>query len=392
MILAALNAVAAMSSAMWMRPEEIPISRAIANVEANLKSKPGDVQTLLTLARLHSHAYATTSGDKIGMYNQKDLPEWYSVRNKRDKTVKPSAEALNHLRKSVSYYKSVIGRDPSHGLAYLGAGFVLEEASRWTEEMEPMAFWGATRDDLMDYKRAALLAYRKGFAIGLKTDFDPNGTVMHGIESDWLTRENGESIMRLVDKEGAGTYKQNERAEIEDAIQRSKERPAAITPILFPVNGIKPLSKLISSATTSFDLAGDQVRREWQWINSDAAWLVWDPENSGKITSGRQLFGTSTWWMMFKDGYAALATLDDNQDGWLKGRELKGIAVWHDQNGNAKSDPGEVKPVATWEISAIRTSFDSKTRNAMISETGIILNNGTKLPTYDWLPVGKPVK
>ncbi len=388
-----MAAAASMSSAMWMRPEEIPISRAISNVEAALKAEPGNAQTLLTLARLHSHAYATSNGDKIGMYDKNILPEWFSVRTTRGRTVKPSQDALDHLRKSLGCYKAAIGRDPENGLAYLGAGFVLEEAARWTDEMEPMAFWGVTRDTPMDYKEAALLAYRKGFTIGLKTDFDDEGTVMFGIESQWLTRENGQAIMRLVDREGAGSYKRGERAEIEDAIKRSQERPAAITPILFPVNGARPLSDLINKTPqTSFDLAGDQVKREWQWINADAAWLVWDPENSGRITSGRQLFGTSTWWMMFKDGYAALATLDDNQDGWLTGKELKGVAVWHDKNGNARSEPGEVKPVTAWQIASIRTSFDHRTRAAMVSETGIILRDGTKLPTYDWLPVGKPVK
>lgn len=43
--------------------------------------------------------------------------------------------------------------------------------------------------------------------------------------------------------------------------------------------------------------------------------LVRDPQHKSKIESGRQLFGNVTWWMFWRNGYQALAALDDTMDG-----------------------------------------------------------------------------
>jgi hypothetical protein len=49
------------------------------------------------------------------------------------------------------------------------------------------------------------------------------------------------------------------------------------------------------------------------------------------IRDARQLFGSRTWWIFFRDGYEALSVLDDNRDGQLTGAEMEGIAVWVDR-------------------------------------------------------------
>lgn len=383
LIFPALAFCAIGAQARWMAPEQIPTERVVANLDAILKKTPNDHEARLTLARVHSLAYASHA-TTTPAYNGTELPDWQTVQNGIDMI--PTDKEMIHLRKSLVNYNRVTHENPDLGLAWLGAGFMLEEASRWAHRSKPIVFGGQTLATKDQFKFAALKAYRNCFQLGLESDFAQEH-VMFGLEHQWLTKEAGQSIMRLVDQEHAGTYSEGEKKKIQDAIKRSEERPTAITPILFPIDGDRPLSDLVNpEARTGFDLAGDKGKRAWPWITPRAAWLVWDPEGTGQITSGRQLFGTATWWMMFKDGFAALATLDDNRDGWLKGAELKGIAAWNDRNGNAKCEPGEVVSVTKWGVAAIKTSFDRVERDALTASGGIVMKDGRVRPAYDWVP------
>lgn len=374
-----------LSHAKWMMPEQVPIDRAIKNLEKRAES--GDWKIKFTLARIHSYAYASQS-NTIGLYGE-ELPSYESVQPSLQKT--PTAASLMHLRKSLSYYSDVILSHPSEGLAWLGSAYVLEQASRWTAQNGTLKFGTQKLTTKKEFQKASLDAYRKTFNIGLNTDFKFKDYVMEGIESQWLSQESGRAIIRLVEKEKFGTFIVGEKSKIAAAIKRSNARPSAVTPILFPIHSALPLNSLITpAARVNFDLAGDQVSRDWPWINNQAAWLVWDPNLSGKVTSGRQLFGNSTWWMFFDHGYSALATLDNDGNRRLQGEELAGISVWHDRNCNAVSDPGEVVPANLWGIKSIRTTFDHSSRNALTSAGGIVMRDGRILPSYDWIPVSKP--
>ncbi|MBX3113456.1 MAG: hypothetical protein KF836_02730 [Fimbriimonadaceae bacterium] len=370
--------------AMWVMPEEVPTRRVIENLSAKLKDNPEDWETHLTLARVYGYSYASKS-DTIGMYDDK-MPSYESV--KQSRTARPSDTSIEHLRLALSHYNLVTAYTPSNGLAWLGGAFTLEESARWMSFDDPMRFWGKTLVTKEDYLTGALAAYRKCFSIGLKSDFKRDDFVFWGIESQWLCQEAGESIIRMIEVGKVGEYQPGEKKKIQDAIARSKKRSSAVTPILFPIHQSLPLSSLVNaSARAKFDLSGDRQVKEWPWIKPNAAWLVWDPKLTGKITSGRQLFGNATWWMLFRDGYAALQTLDDNGDNQLSGRELAGISVWHDRNSNAASEPGEVVPATLWGIQAIRTTYDSNSRDALTSNNGIVMRGGQTLPTYDWIPV-----
>jgi hypothetical protein len=130
-------------------------------------------------------------------------------------------------------------------------------------------------------------------------------------------------------------------------------------------------------------------------VNADAGFLVWDPENRQHIASCRQLFGSVTWWMFWRDGYQALAALDDDGNGWLEGKELQGIAIWRDTNGNGICDPGEVISLRDAGIVRIAVRATGRTSSGnsggpsgtLFNPLGIQLRDGTSLPTYDWTPV-----
>src|SRR5258707_5359752 len=130
--------------------------------------------------------------------------------------------------------------------------------------------------------------------------------------------------------------------------------PRAVTPILIPLEPNVPFEQLVNpNAHTAFDLDGSGIQRRWGWITPNAGWLVFDRDKSGRVTSGLQMFGSVTFWIFWRDGYDALSSLDDDANGRLEGRELQGISVWRDANGNGVAEPGEVLPITNWGVIAI---------------------------------------
>lgn len=179
----------------------------------------------------------------------------------------------------------------------------------------------------------------------------------------------------------------------EDAVVHAVEAHRAFLKAkeLDPKNGLYQLGLASPELLTpphhvTFDLDGDGQSECWPWINPQAAFLVWDPTQSGLITSGRQLFGAYTFQLIWSDGYEPLAALDGNQDGALSGVELNGLRAWFDRNSDGVSQPGEVVDLATLKIEAISTKAERTTEGGhLLNPTGIRLTNGKTLPTWDWM-------
>jgi hypothetical protein len=145
------------------------------------------------------------------------------------------------------------------------------------------------------------------------------------------------------------------------------------------------------TAEVRFDLDGTGRLQHYSWLQPETALLVWDPERTGRITSGRQLFGNVTWWMFWQNGYQALAALDDNHDGWISGPELSGLSLWFDRNQNGFSDPGEVIPIEEAGVEALAVEADAKDGMVLTSTRGVRMKDGTVLPSWDWIATESPV-
>ena len=90
--------------------------------------------------------------------------------------------------------------------------------------------------------------------------------------------------------------------------------------------------------------------------------------------------------MFWDTGYEALAALDDDRDGRLSGKELAGLALWHDANGNGVSDAGEVKPLADYGIVALSCKAvrdPNHPDRIAYSPAGVTFRDGTTRPTFD---------
>lgn len=205
---------------------------------------------------------------------------------------------------------------------------------------------------------------------------------------DMTTFDAAQGCLRLaVDRDLGGLAPETEtflRQELAQLLDRPRHEDSS--PIVFALGGCPALDELtLPNLAVPFDLDGDAVMELWPWIAPQAAWLVWDPEEKGEITSGRQLFGTASGWFGFPDGYAVLAALDDDADGALRGRELTGLRAWFDRDTDGVSDKGEVVSITELGIVALATNPTERLGASLGNQAGLELADGRVLPTYDWV-------
>ncbi len=209
---------------------------------------------------------------------------------------------------------------------------------------------------------------------------------------EWGTRaiaaEASNGYRRLVEARGVRESERERLAEVR-RIQEQLDAlpsPSWITPIVIsldPHRGPNDLVRL--ERTAQFDLDGDGNAESWPWLAPNAGWLVWDPMRESNITSGRQLFGSASAWLLFDDGYRVLDALDDDRDQRLSGVELCGLAVWFDRDSNGVSDRTEVIPAEELGIVGLSTRPTQWIDGSPANECGLELADGRVLPTYDWV-------
>ena len=389
--------------AIFMQPPNIPAERITQNITAYLKENPKDAQAHYLLARVHymqfinrvDHVRANDEG------TEKKLPRLTDPRVYGKAKGDPISEeqAIEHARAAINLFKQAIKLDKDNALFHLGQAGLYEQASGLAKKIEPnpsvpppppgmkaRKFEPESERFIRQAAEANLQAYKLDRDAALKKDsvFLPFYPIAY---------EAAKAYIALVD---AHQLKHDKKLvqQMRDDMASIDSKPKAITPIIFRVAGVAPTSMdelIAKDRTVRFDLDADGTAERRPWVNPDTAILVWDPANTGKITSGQQLFGNMTFFMLFSDGYRALDSLDDNRDGQLAGSELKGLALWHDRNTNGVSDPGEVTPIAKTTIRSIATGTTGKINGLHPMNTaGLTLKDGSTRPTWDWvIPAAK---
>lgn len=355
-------------------------------------------------------------------------------------------DALDHALQSVMHLRKAVDLDPDAALYQLGLAYAFETSASFAADISHAQVFGPWQHDVdpaeVETLRDQLLSgsvsvrtltelqrelpvldrlrtdvdatvrerairrladlwlehawhcYTKAFLQSRATDgaLDSFATEVPGGYGSLISYEAAQAIERLTPRVASVA-----RADLLDAareqIQKLKDLPAPswITPIVFSLRGNLPLDELLGDHAVAFDLDGDGRTEAWPWVRGDAAVLVWDPRQRGRITSGRELFGSATWWMFFADGYAALDALDDDGDGWLRGAELRGLAIWRDANEDGHSDPGEVIAIEHSAVKAFATRVTGHRGRSLVSEGGLLLDDGRVLATYDWVTAPVPV-
>jgi hypothetical protein len=370
LIAAGVVALVATTRGIYMRPdlEDVPVARLVANLERDLQASPKDPEIHLRLARLYAMAYSANTDElPATAVGGKDKPArqevWFGHEPNLVPTPLPpgttrSEASKAYLRKSLEHYKTAVALAPANLTARIGQGWALEQS-------------GDKSGAIAEYRRVVEQAWPK-----------EQNARMAQLGQRFYTEEAARYLIPLLDPK-------KDAAEIAELRARQEQlgrvvRP--ITPIAIPLSDKATVKSIVDlDAAVPFDADGSGRRRTWTWISAEAGWLVYDASGRGQITSALQWFGESTFWTFWKNGYEALSALDDNDDGELKGVELRHLAVWHDANGNGRSEPGEVRRLAHYGIEALSCRFSNGdgVYTAAWSETGVRFLKGRTRPTYD---------
>ncbi len=356
-----------LASAMFISGEAVPVQRLMANVKAHFATYENRAEAHYLLGRLESLAFSGEA-DSVSVFGNQDnqqLPRvtfWSWVQENSDASAsRPvfSPQTRELFFSGSDHYRRAIELNSNNALYHFSMGWMEDQSQRFISQVgsPPATLTGDGKHTT--WRMLAIHEYQEA------TRLSPVPT--RGLDpGPVLAEQSREALIFLLREEvleriGMGKQSdmpfiadaQRQIADIQNALDRIEKLPRSVTPLIFSTHPNARLADLLSPSLVSFDLGGFGENRRWPWLQPDTAILVWDPKSEGHIRSGRQLFGSVTWWMFWQDGFEPLAALDDNGDGWLKGRELDGIGVWQDRNGNGVSDPGEVIPAAQFGILAI---------------------------------------
>lgn len=394
--------------AIWIAPDDtVPVERLLANLHRQLEKAPDSHNVLTQIARVHSRAYAYAEERTEISYEQytppgETRPDDAAMRlyeagttgfgPPREGAQDVSDARVAHLKSAIEYYRRASAHKEATAYDWLGLGFNLHEASRIPERLE--GWGGAPKSELnpaaetQGLENQALEAYWECF------EFKREGKEgNHFHDQSELQIESGSGIVDIMskrtdlDKEGHRQLKVARRkvAELEATRQHW------VTPIILHLSERRELKQLLAPERhVTFDLDGSGRGDTWPWLQPDTALLVWDEDGRGDVPSGRELFGSATWWIFWNNGYEALQSLDNDHNGWLEAGELDGVAVWRDRNSDGVSDPGEVQPVTTVGVSGIAVTATSEVDGMPANSNGLRMQSGAVLPTYDWIT--QPVK
>ena len=418
--------------ALFPAPLYAPVERLITNTTAYIKENPENAHGYYTLGRIHYLAFVNKAaivgttgpgsppkiapdwllGDfahsarrhhaikvmlkKFGYSSVWNIPEkdqskfWDSVYKKVRQLQEEGWEyeklndqqLVHHAAAAVRNFRKAIELDPKNGLYHLGLASLLEQYVEFLRE--------AQVDKVPEEFRSIILnrskdIYYKAYTLSIRDDLKHKHMPVAGLHS-LVGYEAAKAYIRLVQADSSIPEDEQKKVSI---VKKDLKRLdglciGAVTPIIFSLDKHCSLSDLLASnLRVPFDLDGDGVVELWPWVKPTTGILVWDPDGKGVITSGRQLFGSVSWWLFFTDGYHALDALDDNRDGKVSGPELMGISVWFDRDCDGKSDFGEVVPLEKLSILSIATKSSGKDGDCPMNVSGLTLADGCIFPTYD---------
>jgi hypothetical protein len=359
------------------REDGTPIERILMNLESQAGASPREWRWYENLGRLHSVAYAQKTRAVLDCWGQRwSITQDVALGTRQPDVLPPidageRASAERHLLTAIQLYAQAIAIAPDVALPRLGHAWTLQQAGR---AMEAVA----------EYRTAIALAWPGDQRVNDREHFDPKRSLIPFAGDIFITEEAARFLIPFLDPVSDAT----EIATLRERTAFIQKGPRAISPIVIPLSSDATLNDLLDgTARVSFDLDGFGPRT-WTWVTPDAGWLVFDPHGTGRITSGLQLFGNVTFWLFWKTGYDALAALDDDADGWLRGDELAGLAIWRDANRDGISQPDEVRSLSAWGISALSVQYagDDEDSDVLASSVaGVRFTDGTVRPTYDVL-------
>ncbi|MCL2346354.1 MAG: hypothetical protein FWC58_10955 [Desulfobulbus sp.] len=125
----------------------------------------------------------------------------------------------------------------------------------------------------------------------------------------------------------------------------------------------------------AFDLNADGETEQINFVAPGSGFLVFDRNQDGRINDGSELFGPTT-----GDGFAELAALDDDGNGWIDENDaaFNLLQIWtRDAAGNDQLQSLAAAGIGAISLSRVATPFDIKTTGndllGQIRSSGVFL-------------------
>jgi hypothetical protein len=358
----------------------VPTERIIKNLEQNLAKNSNDqFSTHIELARILTYVYSghhssqsleTYSGDQKFLGTNVNpiskvyfgfAPKPVPLRLQINSQVVTDTAKMS-LEKAIDHYQKAIAlqvKEKEKSIAHLGLGWCFLEKG---------------------FKEKAIEQFRIAFDSALP--FESGDKVLFWPWS--VALESAEYLLQGLDSV-------KDKKEINEVTEKKKTLKHVrwdISPIIVPLTQQSQLENLVSNQSTFFDLDGSGVVKKWKWIGPTAGFLVYLESRTMPVTSGQQLFGNVTFQGIWKNGYRALSSLDDDGNGWIENDELIYLFIWSDINMNGQNELGEILSLSELNIQALNTQHITHHTGIPFSPQGLKLYSGTYLPTYDWISTG----
>ncbi|MEP6862147.1 MAG: hypothetical protein ABJE66_16095 [Deltaproteobacteria bacterium] len=139
--------------------------------------------------------------------------------------------------------------------------------------------------------------------------------------------------------------------------------PSCETPLVVAFDN-QPIDFTRAAAAQFAFVPGEPAATDWP--TAATPWIALDLDGDGSITSGAELFGSSTVLRgggRALNGFAALAPLDANGDGVLDARDpmFAKLVLWSDRNGDHRSSSDELRPLSS-VVTSIPLTFTREAR------------------------------
>lgn len=416
------------ANGMFMAPSPIPLERIVKNTEAYLKKNPKDAAAYYTIARAYYLSFYNQSLTVPGFDSNRPgsrpsvAPSWMSsnfkyiqLRNEAEQRVlkefglktlsdlnsdnrndyyKRMREVSDELQKAKWKPKKIEARivldfaekskvnflkatqlSKDEGLYYLGLASLYLQVNDFlnSNKLKSEAFKN------VDEKLIKSLFW-KSFLISKSKDQKRQFRPPAGLPS-LVSYEAGKMLLTF------DSLDESRRTTISKHLKNIEQlKVGPITPLVITRHDrTDPGQFTQANQIVDFDLNGDGISEKCPWVTPETGILVWDPMNEKHVHSGRQLFGNYTFQLIWKDGFAAISSLDNNADKSLSEEELNGISIWYDRNSNGKSEPGEVSPISNHGIKSLDFKNTINKLGMKVEINGVNFKDGSRGNLWDWV-------
>ncbi len=156
------------------------------------------------------------------------------------------------------------------------------------------------------------------------------------------------------------SYYEESGTTIREVVQRQKQDPLVLS--------FEGTAAQLSDQRFHFDLNADgQATEEINFVTGGSGFLAFDRNGDGRVNDGSELFGVAS-----GDGFADLALLDEDRNGWIDEADSAWaqLRLWtKDANGKDRLLSLREADVGALHLGRVRTPFDIKnSSNALLGQ------------------------